>query len=79
MPSAPVRIAVSVVLTALAFAWLYESYTCGRCFVSVYIAPVVVFGNGVLAVWQILLNRRQSALPWTQHRRIDDESKARHS
>jgi hypothetical protein len=38
--------------------WLWESSTCGRCWFSQHLAPVVIVSNLVLAIANSKLNRK---------------------
>jgi len=39
---------VLFVLTVASGAWIYEAFTCGRCWISVHLAPVIIASNLVL-------------------------------
>jgi hypothetical protein len=54
------RIIVGTLLLVLSLAWVWESVTCGRCFISVYLAPVVIVGNLAMAVWRTISDSRRT-------------------
>jgi len=51
MPSRIAQMTIAGMVLALSGAWLWESFTCGRCFISIYVAPVIIVGNLAGAVW----------------------------
>jgi len=51
------RLVIGGALFVLSVVWLWESATCGRCFVSVYLAPVVIVGNLGMAAWGLFFHR----------------------
>jgi len=50
------------ILMVLCVAWYHESVTCGRCFLSKYVAPFIILGLfvGQFWSWRILRSRRNS-------------------
>lgn len=43
------RMLIYAVAVLITIAWIIESFTVGRGFVSAYVAPVAIIGNFVLA------------------------------
>ena len=49
--SRKVQFTIQFILIALSLVWLYEARTCGFCWFSSHIAPVVIIGNLVMPIY----------------------------
>jgi hypothetical protein len=56
--SGKTRISVASVMMLAGSAWAYESFTCGRCWISIHLAPFIVIGNLILCFGGLALDSK---------------------